>query len=174
MSKQLRPLVIIVIFIGALAYIGAVVWAGVVSVNASEQQPAKLPGIVTQMITTIGTTLATHFGALFGISQFTGGNPRPIPKFYQAYIWATLPERKLDQEVAVPQAGEPTEQQFDTVQIAAAYLYFGSLLLACVFWAITGFSEFAADAVRNMTASFIGAIAGVIAVSLNVKKPKEE
>lgn len=179
MSHQLRPLVVLIVLFGSLFYIGAIIWAGVASLNAAKDNPAAIPEIVTYVITAIGTALATHFGALFGISQFTGGNPRPIPKPYHVNVWATLPRRSVAQTGA-PQAGEvlgivtsAPEHHFDGFQIAAAYVYFGSLVLAAVFWFMTGFSAFAAEVVRNMTFSLIGVIAGVMAIVLNVKKPEK-
>jgi len=178
MSNQLRPLVVIIVLVGALLYIGGIVWGGVISLCANKESPANIPPFVSQAITAIGTALATHFGALFGISQFTGGNPRPIPKPHQVQIWATLPHRRRDLGALPLQAGvesdDSSEHRFDFYQIAAAYLYFASLILAGVFWAITGFSEYAADAIRNMSFALIGVIAGVIAVTLNVRRPPEE
>lgn len=64
--NQLRPLVIVVVLLAAVAYIGGIIWAGVASLS-SETKP-DVPEIVIQAITVIGGALATHFGAVFGIS----------------------------------------------------------------------------------------------------------
>ena len=67
--KQTRPLILLIVGFATIAYIGGILWAGIASVT-SPTMP-KIPELVTQAITAIGAVLATNFGALFGISQFT-------------------------------------------------------------------------------------------------------
>jgi phosphotransferase system glucose/maltose/N-acetylglucosamine-specific IIC component len=172
MNQQLRPLIRIIIFVGALLYVGGIFWAGIASLTHAGPTPPEIPQIVTQAITVIGAALATHFGALFGISQFTGGNPRPIPRFYQINSWARLPSRKVKVQTAQGVRVREETPPLDNVQVLAAYLYFGSLLLALIFWALDGFSNSTADVVRNMSYSLVGVVGGVVAVVLNVKKPE--
>jgi hypothetical protein len=155
--KQLRPLILTIVALAAVAYLGGIAWAGIASLG-SDTMP-KIPEVVTQAITVIGGALATHFGAIFGISQFTGGNPRPIPPVWNIQQWAKLPLR----------AGE-SQQPLDWLQIAAAYLYVLSLLGAVVFWALDGFSSESAQVLSNMSFTFVGVLAGVLTIALNVKK----
>ena len=166
---QLRPLILIVVFLGTIGYICGIIVAGIVTLTSSSTKGPNemMPAFVTQVVTAIGATLATHFGAVFGISQFTGGNPRPIPNFFQIHIWARLPPRITLESVTV----EKSISRLDSVQVIAAYIYFFSLVLAAIFWGLNGFSDHSADIIKNMSVNLLGVMAGVIAVVLNVKKP---
>ena len=173
MASQLRPLVVVVVFLGALLYAGGIIWAGVASLRSAAEP--ELPDLITQAITAIGAALATHFGALFGISQFTGGNPRPIPSPLKIHSWATLPSRPKRKHEEIPRealrAEEEADHRFDKLQIAAAYFYLGSLILAAAFWAFDGgFSKDAAEALRTMSYSLLGVIVGIMTIVLNIKK----
>ena len=118
----------------------------------------------------IGAALATFLGALFGISQFTGGNPRPIPKWYQIHTWATLPDRQVKDQAGAksPQASE--QQTVNRLQVIAAYAYVLGLIGAVVFWALTSFSPYAADPIRNLSTSFLGVLVGILTVTLSVRQ----
>ena len=151
----LRPLVLFILALAALAYVGGIVWAGVATLLDTSREPS-LPDIVTYAVTAVGGLLATHFGAVFGITQLSGGTRQPIHKFWR---WVALPVRE----------GGGT-QPLDWMQIAAAYLYVGSLLAAFVFWAADGFSPLAARALVTMSFTLVGVFAGIGAVALNVKK----
>lgn len=201
MNSQLRPLVVIVVALGALAYLGGIAWAGIATLRSGHSELAIVPGYVTSLVTTIGAALATHFGALFGISQFTpgpggprarrGGTRDSAPSFFQVAQWARLPgepgessdtgQGRLPVRPSSPDAGgdidtdppngAPPPRRLDGLQVAAAYLYLGSLVLALGFWVASGFSEEASEVIRNMSYSLIGVLAGVLAVALNVRRP---
>jgi hypothetical protein len=179
MNNPLRGLVVFIVLFAAVLYIGGIVWAGIASCVNTQETPPTLPEIVTHAITSIGAVLATHFGALFGISQFTGGNPRPIPSFLQIHIWARLPSREkrpADKGVpaaftaGVPTPEPPSPRPYDLLQVVAAYFYFFSLLLALVFWAATGFSPRSADVVKNLSFTLVGVMAAIGTISLSVRK----
>ena len=136
-------------------------WAGWASLNNPGPTPPQLPDIVTQAITVIGAAPATHFGALFGVSQFTSRN-HPSPSIFQIHEWACRPAQRHTADTG---AGDVIA----LAQVGAACLYFGSLVLALIFWALTGFSESCASVVRNMSYTLIGVTAGVIAVILNLR-----
>ena len=89
--NQLRPLIVILVLLAALAYLGGIAWAGIASLN-SETAPG-IPEVVTQAITVIGGALATHFGAIFGISQFTTGKPRSLSSAVNFNSWSKMPLR---------------------------------------------------------------------------------
>jgi len=158
--NQLRPLVIFIVVVAALAYIGGIIYAGIESLQSDTKPP--LPELVTQTITVIGGALATHFGAIFGISQLDGGSPRPIPSPLNVKAWAAV--RPLRQD-------EPPQPTLNFLQVIAAYLYIVSLVGAVVFWLLDEFSSESADILRNMSFTFVGVIGGVVAVILNVRNP---
>jgi hypothetical protein len=157
--KNLRPLILLIVGFAAFAYIGGIIWAGVASI-LSPTGP-KIPELVTQTITGIGAVLATNFGALFGIAQFTSGNQVSNPNSRSIKKWMGLPQMSNEQN---------TVPFLDRLPIFAAYLYFISLIIALIFWIINGFSDQSAQVLKNMTSTLIGAAAGVLAVYLNVKK----
>jgi hypothetical protein len=159
--KPLRPLILLIVGFAALAYIGGILWAGIASIQCPKV-PVELPDLVTQTITSIGAVLATNFGALFGISKFVNENRGKNPTLINIKKWYGLPVMpKSENKVAF----------LDKLPVYAAYLYFISLILALVFWGITGFSDQSAQILKNMTSTLIGAAAGVLAVYLNVTKP---
>jgi hypothetical protein len=156
--KALRPLILLIVAFAALAYVGGIIWAGIASI--SSPTPPNIPELVTQTITGIGAVLATNFGALFGIAQFTGGNKGSNPNPKNVKNWLRLPVIPQKTEISI----------LDHLPVIAAYLYFFSLLIALLFWVIEGFSDQSAQVLKNMTSTLIGAAAGVLAVSLNVKR----
>jgi len=158
--NQLRPLIIILVLLAALAYLGGIAWAGVASLR-SDSEPS-IPEVVTQAITVIGGALATHFGAIFGISQFTTGKPRSISSAVNFTSWSKTPLR----------AGEK-ESRLSWLQVLAAYLYVFSLVAAVIFWGLDGFSGQSARVLSNMSFTLVGVLAGVLAVALNLGKPEE-
>jgi hypothetical protein len=157
--KQTRPLILLIVGFATIAYIGGILWAGIASVT-SPTMP-KIPELVTQAITAIGAVLATNFGALFGISQFTSIDKSANPTY--------LNIKKLYKLPLLTDAKNKTPF-LDKLPIYAAYLYFISLFVATVFWCIDGFSDQCAQVLKNMTSTLIGAATGVLAVYLNVKK----
>jgi len=153
--EKLRPLVLSVLAIAAVAYVGGIVWAGVSSLR-SATEPA-LPQIVTQALTAIGGLLATHFGAVFGISLLPGGAPQ---RLLRGFPWARR-----------GRSAGASAAPLDWIQIAAAYLYLSSLVVAVVFWAIDGFSSQTAQVLITLSSTLIGVVVGIGAVVLNVKQP---
>ncbi len=152
--KQLRSLLLIIVGLAVLAYLGGIVWAGVASLLSTTEP--QLPDIVTQAITAIGALLATHFGAIFGISRFTAGSGQRTDRLGS---WPRLPRR----------TNEPAPT-FEWLQVVAAWVYVASLILAVAFWAFDGFSPSSARALISMSSTLIGVFAGVCAVALNVSK----
>lgn len=149
----LKPLSIIAILLGAVMYLGGILWAGFASIKIPT--PPQLPEVVTFVVKVIGGVLATNFGALFGITvlqnggQITKGltmDPRSISKF--------------------------SRTKADWFQIIAAYVYFFSLLIALVFWFIDKFSAQSADMLKDMTFTLIGVIVGMLSVALNLKSDR--
>ena len=156
MKTDLKPLFWIIIFIAAIGYIGGIIIAGILSIGSST--PPQIPQPVNVVITAIGSVLATNFGALLGISQFT--KPDPGSKF------------KTRTFLRFPVFGEENDKMnfFDKLPVYATYVYFFSLILALIFWGIDKFSENSSPIIINMTSTLIGAVVGVVAVLLNVKQ----
>ena len=155
--NPLRPLVIFIVAVAALAYVGGIIYAGVVSLQ-SPGNP-ELPEVVTHAVTGIGGTLATHFGAIFGISQLSTSQPGNPPSPLRVEAWASvLPRLKDDPPI------------ISRIQVFAAYLYLISLFVGVLFWGLDKFSSESADILRNMSFTFVGVIVGVLAVVLNVRK----
>lgn len=164
---NLRPVVLIIVAVGAVLYLAAIFVAGVQSLQ-QDAEPA-IPEVAVYLVTLIGAALATHFGAVFGISQFTGGNPRPIPGITQVSTWSVLPERKVDR-VSTPDGEEQAKGgQYERLQQWAVYFYVFSLILALTFWILDGLSDSTSEIIRNMTWTFVGVIGGVVAIALNVR-----
>jgi len=155
--NKLRPLVIIGVSIAALLYLGGLLWAGIESIK-SPNKP-EIPEILTHALTVIGGVLATHFGAIFGISQLNGKGRRTTPGLLSVHLWAALPQA----------AGRVQGPALSWLQVTAAYFYFLSLVGALVFWLLDGFSTQTADAVQNMSFTLAGVSGGMLAVALNVR-----
>lgn len=159
--KPLRPLILLIVGFAALAYIGGILWAGIASIKCPKV-PVQIPDLVTQAITSIGAVLATNFGALFGISRFVNKRSVNDTTLINIKKWYGLP--------VMPKSADKIDF-LDKLPVYAGYLYFISLMLAFIFWFITGFSDQSAQILKNMSSTLIGAIVGVVAVYLNVTKP---
>jgi hypothetical protein len=148
--KALRPLVIVLLALGALFYLAGILWAGVLSLQSNTVP--ELPEVVTYVITTIGGVLATNFGAVFGISVVPNGGK----KAEQLNMFSLL-------------APPASRTKVDKLQIIAAYLYIVSLLLALIFWLVDGLSDTSAPVLSTMTFTLIGVIGGLGAVVLGAQ-----
>lgn len=152
MNKTVRLLVPALLALAAVPYLGGVLWAGIASLQ-SQSEP-DLPDVVSQAITAIGSVLAIHTGAAFGVSGFVEDSRT----------------RRILDRARIPQhaRGEmrsPTEK----IQVIAVVVYAVSLILAAVFWGLDdGFSPTSALVLRNMSYTLIGLLAGLLAVQLNV------
>lgn len=130
----------IAFYYGGILALGVDDWRG--SLN-----PEAIP-YISGVVTGIGGTLATFFGAIVGLNRAN------------AHL----------QNVAG--AGAQLQvTDLSRLQIAAAWAYFLSLALACGLWVWSGFSKEMAEAVRNLALTLPGVIAGILAVALNVQKP---
>ena len=155
--NQLKALVIILVGLAALFYVCAVGYAGIKTIrNPNSSTPAEIPVPVALMITVIGGALATHFGAIFGISQAVKPAKRPSP--IRIDKWSAL--------------GEPGAPTLNTVQIAAAYLYVGAMVGSVVFWAMVKFGDGAATVIQTMATTFIGVLGAVLTIVLSTE-PKD-
>jgi hypothetical protein len=97
-----------------------------------------LPDPLTPLITGVGAALATSFGAFVGFKPKLGSEAFAMPSF------------------KVP-----------SLQAAAAFVYFVSLLAALLFWLLDGFSPTTAEIIRNQTLTLGGVVLGAVIVSLN-------
>lgn len=162
---SLKPLVVAIVVVAALLYCGAVVWAGVASIrDGKDGGPPSLPSPVVMVVTAIGGALATHFGALFGITQSqrdpatrnAGGQPSLLDR----RVWAR--SAAIEEGNAAVAAGPADPPLLDRVQVLAAYLYFFALVSALAFWILDGFSDKTADVIKAMSLTFIGVSAAVL------------
>jgi hypothetical protein len=97
-------------------------------------------------VTTISGTLATYMGMVLGFGQV-----------------AEQPGRLQN---------PPTVLQITTLQKAAAWFYFGSLIYALLFWSIAYHFGYRTDPViENLGRSVLGLFGGALAVILNVDRP---
>jgi hypothetical protein len=60
------------------------------------------------------------------------------------------------------------DKRLSGIQVAAAYVYFFSLLLAVVFWGIDGFAANTEQLLKNLSSTLVGVVVGLLAVELNV------
>src|SRR5215471_2267242 len=131
---QLRPLVIIIVVLAALLYFGGILWAGLASLTSTPPHAPQIPDFVTNIVTGIGALLATYFGAVLGISVPAKQNVKSSFSAWKLQTWAW----------------DPSNQ---SIQIAACYAYFISLVLAALFWLIVTLRDATpADVLRNMSA----------------------
>ena len=140
-DTQKKRLAVVMLLIGTAIYVAALVWTGVASlkhVSTGDTTPAVLPGFIDQVVVVIGGALATYFGAWMGITFDSGRRPLSI-------------------------RGIPTLEKMGTV---LAWLYPISLVLALIFWAVTGFSQYAAGSLQNLSYTILGVFAGIVAVWL--------
>ncbi len=152
--NALRPLVLIILALVAVAWIGGIAWAGIASLTSKDTP--TLPGIVTQAVTAIGGVLATHFGAVFGINEVarrTRGAKKRGPWLLRA-----------------PLRADGTTQSLDWIQTTAAYVYVAGLLGALAFWLIDGFSASSAQMLVTLTTTLIGVAVGILTVTINTKR----
>ena len=126
-------------------YFGGILYLGIPSWNAGANADALK--YVSGAVTGIGGTLATFFGAVVGLNRAN----------------TTLRKANI--------AGGPGKvTTLTTLQLTAAWVYFGSLGVAFVLWMLDGFSTTTAEAVRNLALTLPGVIAGILAVALNVQE----
>ena len=125
--------------IAVAAYYGAILYAGIVSVQSA---PA-VPEFVSILITTVSGTLATFLGMALGFKQ------------------AQASVNEVEKVAPVLKLSWP--------QALAAWSYVGSLVLAAAFWAYCGFSETTAVIIQTLAKSLLGLFGGALAVLLNAK-----
>lgn len=153
---------------GTLLYLVAVLWIGFGSIthvreinakakaessstqNNSKEgtktteipQPYPISEYIEQVLLVIGTALATHLGAYLGISITQGAGRDSVTNIsdWFSYLFST-----------------------DGLPGLLAFVYFFTLLAAIVFWAITGFSEYAGKPLQDLSYSFLGVFAGAMA-----------
>jgi hypothetical protein len=145
-SEYKRWLLVAILGVGTLLYVVAILWVGFGSIKyvkgmetplkaaAAEQYPVS--AFVSQAILVIGGALATFLGSYLGIS---------ITK-----TWGTIVD---EMKSATPEG----------ISGWLALIYFLSLVLAIIFWAITGFSIYAGQPLQDLAYSFLGIFAGALA-----------
>lgn len=152
MSPSLRILLLFMVALAFLCYLGGIVWTGIA--NFFDTVP-EVPEWVTYMVTGVGGALATHFGATFGLSQ--------------AAAQAQKTGKSQPKDTEPPQASGGQEPP-GRLQIAAAWFYLFSLLLALGFWAADLFSPESAELLRSMTFTLGGLGIGAVSVALNLRQ----
>jgi hypothetical protein len=155
MARSLQPLLVFLVFVAGLLYLLGILWAGIASIM-TDGVPS-IPEFVTQLVSGIGGVLGTHFGAIFGISQLQSPSERSL-------AWLKVHTRSS----ATTQ--ESTTGLLDCLQIIAAYFYVLALLVGFILWGVDKFSVTSAELLKNIAASFLGVLVGVLAVALNVKR----
>jgi len=156
--SSLRPLVIAIVFVAALAYLLGIIYIG--QVNLKHDPGVKISPFVILIITVIGGVLATHFGAVFGLCQSSGKPREQVPGPLSVHVWARVEG----------QENQPPQPVLNWLQVAAAYFYFFSLILAAVYWGLDGFSEVSHEVLRNMSSTLLGVAGGILAIVLNFRK----
>ncbi len=149
MGNSVGYLLGFIVFLGFATFIGAVVWASVISLKGADI--STFPEIASGLITSISGLLAINLGAVLGFSI----------SHIEAFSYAHF-------QNPFAFLNDPT---IYNLQISACYIYILSLMIATVVWGIKGFKKDAVVAVlTELTKSFIGVILGALAVVL--AKPK--
>lgn len=139
-------LLLTLVAVAGLLFIGGIIAAGVLSLR---NKPAAMPAFPAQAITVIGGILSTNLGAILGLSVAENVGLSAI----NAEPWYALTSENL--------------------QIGAAYLYIGGLLLAFLFWLLNRFSDKPDQVVSTLpelTKTLLGVLVGALAVALGVSQ----
>ena len=146
-SNQTSPQLILLYLLGGLAcaaYLGVVIWAAVITVR--NEDPAKLDGVPSQLLTTVSAVLATNLGAYLGLTVQRMSAPG-APPWTLAGLLARGPSQDL--------------------RLIGSIVYLSGLAIGFGAWATKGFrDEHVADAIKNMTTTLGGIIAGSLAILL--------
>lgn len=137
-----QKLAMAILVIGLVIYFGALIQAGTLSLQhmaTNPTEPLQVADFVEQSIIVIGSALATYFGSWLGIS-IKGG--LSLTRGF----------------------GNPFT--LEGLANLIPWLYFASLVVALLFWFGTGFSEYAAKPLSDLSYTILGVIAGVAAVYL--------
>ena len=141
-SDDRKKLAIAILIIGTALYGYAVLRVGIASVryrpDPSTPSQLSLPDFIEKSIVVIGAALATHFGSWLGVS-------------------ITQRALLLNPKGLFSLEGLPR---------LMAWIYFASLVIALVFWAVTDFSPYSGQALNDMSYTLLGVFAGVGAVYL--------
>lgn len=136
--------------LGGLFFLVGILIAGILTQKGT---PELMSPFVVETVTLIGGVLAINLGAVLGISVAR----RKAPSFR---VWAV-----------------PTQEAF---QIAAVIFYIVGLLLAAVFWALTGFKEnpnegsvLVVSTLPELTRILVGVIGGAILAILGHSDTKK-
>jgi hypothetical protein len=142
----------IILYTAMAAYLIALLWAGVLSIKAISDYDVELPGYISIVIITVGSTIATVFAGYLGIT-------------IQDY------HRKPDRRSAfleIPSfRGKATMDMItdlDFVRFLTVVVYFASLLAAVIFWATTNFNEQVFPVIQDLAWTLVGVFAGVLAL----------
>lgn len=160
MSREIRILLLFMVALAFLCYLGGIVWTGIA--NFLDTAP-EVPEWVTYMVTGVGGALATHFGATFGLSQAAAQAQT------QAAARAQKTGKSQPQDTSPPQASG-SQKPPGKLQVAAAWFYVISLVLAVGFWGFDLFSPESAELLRSMSFTLGGLVIGALSVGLNVRQ----
>jgi hypothetical protein len=143
-NSLITMLVLVLVALAALLFLGGIVSAGYWSLKS---QPDNMPAFLAQATTVIGGTLSTNLGAVLGLAVAQS-----------ARGMVSLP--------SVPALARP-------LQIGAAWVYVGGLLLALAFWAWNKFStepDKVVSTLPDLTKTLLGVVVGVLAIALGVSR----
>lgn len=120
-------------------------YTGIILVGAPPEWRPKLHEnavpVISGLVTAIGGTLAAHVGAVVGLTRAHGTHPSSLVT------------------------------QVSRLQLAAAWAYVLSLVLALIMWGCNQFAPDTAEVVRNLALTLPGIAAGVLAIAVNVPAP---
>jgi predicted transporter len=132
-----------ILLVGTVIYVAAIIWIGVGSIKyVNDTSPPtkvydQISPFISQAILVLGGALATHLGAYLGI---------------------TIKQRTNLIDI-LSKLKEP-----ENLAGLMAAVYFLALVAAIIMWAVTGFSEFAAQPLQDLAYTFLGVFAGALAV----------
>lgn len=154
--KQTKPLIALLLILGSAFYLYGIIQAGLHSIGKS----GSLDDYWTTIVTVIGGTLATNFGAVLGVTI----NPPPMPANAPAFLF--LRSTLTPPQKNVPFNNTPSVTGPEKVQIIACWFYVFSLVLAFVLWQIAGGN--AAAGVEKVLPQLSYTLAGVLVGGLTV------
>ena len=138
-------LILVLVALAGLLFIVGIVVAGYCSLR---NKPENMPEFLAQATTVIGGTLSTNLGAVLGLSVAQSTNPSPA----------------LAEVMAAPA---------NTLQVGAAWLYVGGLIIALVLWGVNRFSnqpQKVVSTLPDLTKTLLGVVVGAMAVALGVSQ----
>jgi len=156
--QQIKSLIALLLVLAVGFYLYGIIQAGRYSIGSL----GTLDNYWTTIVTVIGGTLATNFGAVLGVTINPPPMPAPAPAFLFLRSTFTTPQKNI------PASGDTTGTGPQKIQIIACWFYVFSLVLAFVLWQIArgNGSTHIEDALPQLSYTLAGVLVGGMTVGL--------